>query len=69
MPFAKLFKSRWSALIWSGGILWTAADVAGYAPASQPDNQTAAAAAPTNATGEAVRNSDLIALAVALNAT
>jgi len=68
MPFAKLFKSRWSALILAGGILWTAVDVADYAPASQPDNQTAAAA-PTDATGEAVRNSDLIALAVALNAT
>jgi len=68
MPFAKLFKSRWSALIWAGGILWTAVDVADYAPASQPDNQTAAAA-PIDATGEAVRNSDLIALAAALNAT
>ena len=68
MPFAKLFKSRWSALIWAGGILWTAVDVAGYAPASQPDNKTVAAA-PTDATGEAVQNSDLVALAAALNAT
>ena len=66
MPFAKLFRSRWSALIWAGGILWTAIDVAGYAPSRQPDNQTAAA--PTDATGAAVQNSDLIALAGALNA-
>jgi hypothetical protein len=67
MPFAKLFRSRWAALIWAGGILWTAVDVAGYAPAPQPENQTAAVA-PTDATGEAVQNSDLIALAAALNA-
>ncbi len=67
MPFAKLFRSRWTALIWAGGILWTAIDVAGYAPSRQPDNHTAAAA-PTDATGEAVQNSDLVALAAALNA-
>jgi hypothetical protein len=67
MPFAKLFRSRWSALIWAGGILWTAVDVAGDAPATRSDNETATAA-PTDATGEAVQNSDLVALAAALNA-
>jgi hypothetical protein len=67
MPFAKLFRSRWSALIWAGGILWTAVDVAGYAPSRQSDNQ-AIIAAPTDVTGEAVQNSDLVALAAALNA-
>jgi hypothetical protein len=67
MPFARLFRSRWAALIWAGGILWTAVDVAGYAPSRQPDNQ-AAITAPTDATGEAVQNSDLVALAAALNA-
>ncbi len=66
MPFAKLFRSRWAALVWAGGILWTAVDVAGYSPARSPDNQ-AAAAVPTDATGEAVQNSDLVALAAALN--
>ncbi|WEJ97822.1 MAG: hypothetical protein P0Y59_12675 [Candidatus Sphingomonas phytovorans] len=71
MPFAKLFRSRWAALVWAGGILWTAVDVAGYAPSRPPDNQSAAAvpaAVPTDATGEAVQNSDLVALAAALNA-
>lgn len=66
MPFAKLFRSRWAALIWAGGILWTAIDVAGYAPAPRQGHQTAAAV-PTDATGEAIQNSDLIALAAALN--
>ncbi|MFA6112860.1 MAG: hypothetical protein WC729_02690 [Sphingomonas sp.] len=47
--------------------MWTAVDVAGYAPSRQPDNQ-AAITAPTDATGEAVQNSDLVALAAALNA-
>ncbi|WCM27700.1 hypothetical protein NDN01_01845 [Sphingomonas sp. QA11] len=66
MHFAKLFRSRWAALIWAGGILWTAVDVAGYSPSRQPDNQ-AAGAVPTDATGEVVQNSDLVALAAALN--
>lgn len=66
MPFAKLFRSRWAALVWAGGILWTAVDVAGYSPSHSPDNQ-AAVAAPTDATGEAVQNSDLVALAAAIN--
>jgi len=68
MPFAKLFRSRWTALIWAGGILWTAVDVAGYDPPHKSDNQTVAATAPTDATGEAIQNSDLVALAAALNA-
>ena len=68
MPFAKLFRSRWAALIWAGGILWTAVDVAGYDPPHKPDHQATAAVAPTDATGEAIQNSDLVALAAALNA-
>lgn len=32
MGFARLFRSRWAALFWSAGILWTAYDVAGVAP-------------------------------------
>ena len=66
MPFAKLFRNRWAALIWAGGILWTAVDVAGYSPSRDPDAH-ATAAAPTDATGEAIQNSDLVALAAALN--
>ena len=68
MPFAKLFRSRWAALIWAGGILWTAADIAGYAPAKPSDNATAIAAAPIDATGEIVQNSDLAILASVMNA-
>ncbi|MDB5707555.1 MAG: hypothetical protein JWN66_4671 [Sphingomonas bacterium] len=67
MPYAKLFKNRWAALLWAGGILWTAVDVAGYAPAKHVDNATEAAAAPTDATGEVVQNSDLAILASVMN--
>lgn len=74
MPYAKLFRSRWSALIWAAGILWTAADVAGYAPARKTDTSTnataqanASAPAETDATGEAVQNSDLAILASVMN--
>jgi hypothetical protein len=38
VPYRKLFLSRWSALIWAGGILWTAVDVAGVSPSILPDN-------------------------------
>ena len=68
MPFAKLFRSRWAALIWAGGILWTAIDVAGYDPARAPDNHATGAPVQTDATGDAIQNSDLVALAAALNA-
>ena len=71
VPYAKLFRSRWAALIWAGGILWLAVDVAGYAPARKPDpaaNASAQAdAADTDATGEAVQSSDLAILAGVIN--
>ncbi len=68
MPYAKLFRSRWAALIWAAGIIWTAVDVAGYAPARKTDAVTnSAAPAPTDATGEVVQNSDLAILAGVMN--
>lgn len=59
-----IFRNRWAALFWAAGILWTAYDVAsansgGAAPASN----ASAAAAPTDATGEAVTAADLAVLA------
>lgn len=66
MPYAKLFRNRWAALLWAGGILWTAIDVAGYAPARTPDPVTNVAA-DTDATGEVVQNSDLAILAGVMN--
>jgi hypothetical protein len=62
MPFAKLFRSRWSALLWAGGILWMAYDVAGAAP----EPRTAAtdnAATPVDVTGTPVSADDLRTLA------
>lgn len=32
IPSARLFRSRWAALLWAGGVLWTAADIAQSAP-------------------------------------
>jgi hypothetical protein len=28
MPFSRLFRSRWAALLWAAGIVWLAVDVA-----------------------------------------
>ncbi|OYY89298.1 MAG: hypothetical protein B7Y45_12450 [Sphingomonas sp. 28-66-16] len=66
MPFAKLFRSRWSALLWAGGILWTAYDVAGAAPspvAVPANGQAANADAPVDVTGTPVSKEDLAVLA------
>lgn len=65
MPSSRIFRSRWAALLWAGGILWTAYDVAGAAPATKATaNQTAPA--DTDATGVAVDNDDLAVLANAM---
>ncbi|MEG3084700.1 hypothetical protein U1707_13690 [Sphingomonas sp. PB2P12] len=37
MGFKRLFRSRWAALLWSLGVLWTAYDVAGTAPSATVD--------------------------------
>lgn len=69
MPFRKLFLSRWSALLWAGGILWTAVDTVGFGPPAKAP----AAAAPTDnavdqtdATGTVVNSDDLAVLANAI---
>lgn len=59
-----LFRSRWKALFWSAGILWTAYDVASAtsSPPPTPGNGAQAAVA-ADATGEAVTAADLAVLA------
>ncbi|WP_174292569.1 hypothetical protein [Sphingomonas bacterium] len=58
---SRLFRSRWSALFWAAGILWTAYDVA---MASRPEPPTnTSAPADRDATGEAVNPADLAILA------
>ncbi len=66
MPSSKIFRNRWAALLWAGGILWTAYDVAGAAPASNAATENHAASADTDATGVAVENGDLSVLANAM---
>ena len=41
-----IFKSRWIALLWAGGIIWTAVEFAGSQPSgnNHADNEDAAAA-------------------------
>ena len=67
VPYAKLFRNRWMALLWAAGILWFAVDVAGYAPARKDPIANASAPAETDATGEVVQNSDLEILAGIMN--
>lgn len=62
MPFAKLFRSRWTALLWAGGILWMAYDVAGGAP-SPPPLVTRNTGDPVDVTGTPISDDDLNMLA------
>ena len=57
----RLFRSRWSALLWAGGILWTAYDVA----AAMPDRRAPAAG---NAAGAAGDGDTVDATGVAVDA-
>jgi hypothetical protein len=70
MRTSTVFKSRWMALVWAAGILWTAYD---YAEA-QPQPAANAAAAnnasddePTDATGAPITPEDQQKLADAIN--
>jgi hypothetical protein len=66
MPSSRIFRNRWVALLWAAGILWTAYDVAGAAPASETATANRAAPAETDATGIAVEDGDLSVLANAM---
>lgn len=65
MGFARLFRSRWAALFWSAGILWTAYDVANDAPEPAATNAASGNVVdqPADATGAAYNASDLVILA------
>lgn len=54
----RIFRSRWSALLWAAGIIWFANDVAETAPHGRP----AKAAAQVDATGTAISADDLAAI-------
>jgi len=59
MGMNKIFRSRWAALLWAAGVIWTAYDVA---EASVPPRHSTAAAPhaqPTDATGAAVSDEDM----------
>lgn len=47
-PFrtSSIFRSRWMALLWAGGIVWTAINVAGSPPAGGGNQMTDATGAP-----------------------
>jgi len=50
--YSSIFKSRWIALIWAGGIMWWAASTVGPQPAAAGND--AASVAQTDALGQPV---------------
>ena len=65
---SRLFKSRWTALWWAAGVLFTAVTTVGFGP-SATNNTAAQAPALTDATGATVSDADLQTLAGLLNAS
>ncbi len=65
MGFSRLFRSRWAALFWSAGIVWTAYDVASDAPEPAATNATSGSVVdqPTDAAGAEFNADDLAILA------
>ncbi|TPG39627.1 hypothetical protein EAH79_12990 [Sphingomonas koreensis] len=62
----KIFRSRWAALLWAAGIIWTAYDVAeANAPPAKSAGNAAhkAESTSTDATGSDVSKQDLAILA------
>ncbi len=57
---SRVFRSRWSALWWAGGILWTAYDIGAAQPSTPASNEIV-----VDATGAPVSADDLAALAKA----
>jgi hypothetical protein len=55
---SRIFRSRWTALLWAAGVLWTAVTFIGFG--DKESHQ--AAAALEDATGANVSNSDLAVL-------
>jgi len=48
MKLSTIFRSRWMALIWAAGVVWTALDVAGVGESTSANGQA------TDVTGSAV---------------
>lgn len=64
MVSSRIFRSRWAALLWAAGIVWTAYDVAeANSPPAQGKADQPAKAQPTDATGSAVSDADMQVLA------
>ena len=54
MRTSSIFKSRWWALVWGAGILWTAYDFAGAQPQGNAVDNNSSAEAPMDGTGAAI---------------
>ena len=58
LPSPRIFRSRWAALLWAGGIIWAAVDYAGSAPDHHGNDS-----AVTDAAGDPANAADLQAVA------
>ena len=68
MRMSTVFKSRWWALVWGAGILWTAYDVASAQPQGNSAGNNASAETSTDGTGAAITPEQAQQLNDAINA-
>ena len=54
---SRIFRSRWAALLWAAGIVWTAYDVAEATPPAQGEAEHARPG-PADANGTAISDHD-----------
>jgi hypothetical protein len=64
---SKIFRSRWAALLWAGGILWTAYDVAEAAAPPKHPAVAKPAAQSADASAVGIGNDDLAVLSAFIN--
>ena len=57
MFYARLFRSRWAALFWAAGIVWTAVEIADSAPRRTATGQT------VDASGDQINAQDVATVA------
>lgn len=66
---SRIFRSRWAALLWAGGIVWTAYDVAEAAAPAKPTPaaETKPVTPPATAAAVGISDEDVAALSAFVN--
>ena len=59
---SRIFRSRWRALLWAGGVIWTAVSFVGFSHSKSDAKPGAESSVLTDDSGATVSNADLAVL-------